>query len=80
MKKLIISFLVSLFLASNAFALTIITPMPETPRIPEIPDANSKTWSGYGKNNIHDQAPNFLSNDYYEIKFDTPVICYSRFC
>ena len=79
MKKLTISLLAGLFITSNAFALTIIPPIPGSPRV-ETLDLNSKNWSGFGKNTIHDQAPNFLSNDYYEIKFNTPVTCNSRLC
>jgi hypothetical protein len=80
MKKLTISFLVGLFLTSNAFAVIITPSIPESPRFAEISNVNSKIWAGFGKNIMHDQAPNYLSNDYYEIKFDTPVTCLGRIC
>ena len=81
MKKLTISFLVGLFLTSNAFAVLItppMSPMSESPRFEKTSNGNSKTWAGFGKNTMHDQAPNFLSNDYYEIKFDAPITCLGR--
>ena len=80
MKKLTISFLVGLFLTSNALAVFITPPILESPRFEKTSNVNSKIWAGFGKNTMHDQAPNYLSNDYYEIKFDTPVICNSRLC
>ena len=45
--------------------ITWVSPMSES-RF-EKTSSKSKT-SGFGKNTMHDQAPNFLSNDYYEMK------------
>ena len=74
MKKLTIGILISIFLTSNALAITIIPNIPDY-RAPQNIELPSKTFSGYGKNIKHDQAPDFLSEDYYEIKFDTPITC-----
>jgi len=80
MKKLTISFLVGLFLTSNAFAVFITPPMSESLRIPKIVKVNSNSWAELGAYNAHDRASNYLSNDNYEIKFDTPVTCLGRIC
>ena len=80
MKKLTISFLVGLFLTSNAFAAIILPSMPESPRISKILKVNSNSWAELGEYNAHDRAPNYLSNDNYEIKFDTPATCLGRIC
>ena len=75
MKKLIIGFLVSLFLIGNTFAAPI---MPNISDYRSIIDLNSstKTWAGYGNNVKHDQGPNYSTDNYYQVKFNTPITCY----
>ena len=75
MKKLIISFLVSLFLTSNVFAAPIMSNIADYRFIDSQKNITSKVFAGYGHGKIHDQAPDFSTKYFYEVKFDTPINC-----
>ena len=76
MKKLVISFLVGLFLTSNAFAAPIMPNIAEYRAPLNVEESSSKTWAGYGNNVKHDQSPDYFTDNFYEVKFDTPITCY----
>ena len=75
MKKLTIGFIISLFIASNTFAAPLMPNIADYRAPIDMENSSSKTFSGFGKNIKHDQAPDFSSEDYYEVKFDTPIPC-----
>ena len=77
MKKLTISFIISLFIASNTFAAPIMPNIADY-RAPINMDSSSKAMAGYGSNVKHDQSPDYFTKNYYEIKFDNnnPITCY----
>ena len=75
MKKLTISFIISLFIASNTFAAPIMPNIADY-RASINMDSSSKALAGYGANVQHDQSPDYSTKNYYEIKFDNPLTCY----
>lgn len=75
MKKLAISFIITLFITNNAFS-AMLTPNIADYRAPINLDSPSKALAGYGNNIIHDQAPDYSTKNFYEIKFDDPITCY----
>ena len=75
MKKLTISFIISLFIASNTFAAPIMPNIADY-RAPINMDSSSKALAGHGSNVQHDQSPDYSTKNYYEIKFDNPLTCY----
>jgi len=76
MKKLTISFIISLFIASNTFAAPLMPNIADYRAPIDMENSSSKAWAGYGANVVHDQAPDYSTENYYEIKFDNPIKCY----
>ena len=70
MKKLTISFIISLFIASNTFAAPLMPNIADYRAPIDMENSSSKAWAGYGANVVHDQAPDYSTENYYEIKFD----------
>ena len=76
MKKLAILTLLTTFLTSQVFA-AMWTPHPVECYDCAIDlSSPSKVYAGYGKNRVHDQAPDWDATDTYELKFNTPLTCY----
>tara|TARA_B110000008_G_scaffold150842_1_gene152135 strand:+ start:444 stop:686 length:243 start_codon:yes stop_codon:yes gene_type:complete len=76
MKKLIIGFLVGIFITSNTFAAPIMPNVADYRAPLSLEESSSKTWAGYGNNVKHDQSPDYSTDKYYEVKFNTPITCY----
>lgn len=61
-------------MTNNLLAVPIITNIGEVrlsdPQINKV----SKIYSGYGHGKIHDQSPNYNTDNYYEVKFGAPPI------
>ena len=75
MKKLAILTLLTTFLTSQVLA-AMWTPNPVECRACGIDlSSPSKVYAGYGKNKIHDQAPDWDATDTYELQFNTPPTC-----
>ncbi len=70
MKKLsLITILVSIFITSNAMAVITCADCAQDLTLP------SKVYAGFGTSVVHDKAPDWHSENFYELKFDTPIQC-----
>ncbi len=52
MKKLTISFIISLFIASNTFAAPLMPNIADYRAPIDMENSSSKAWAGYGANNF----------------------------
>ena len=75
MKKITLSLIISLLIASNALAAPLMPNVADYRFISSQTNTTSKVFSGYGHGKIHDQAPNFNTKYFYEVEFDTPINC-----